>query len=273
MMKHLALSLLFFAILAGPVHAQSVSPDEIAFWETVRDSRNPAELQAYIDQYPNGKFVVLAKVRLAALGQKPAAPPVKAGEMRIPKVGDTWTYRLTPVRGWGSPMKVEPPRRHEVKVDEVEQGRIVDQLSVDGGTPVSSTHVPGRTLLSQGASVFSPYLLVLETLPPSGRLAGISIRDCGGNYICEAKGRVVGSETVIVPAGKFVAIKVIIDQEWRARSVSGHAAGQLNGGRTLTVWYAPEASRAVKYSSRLVVGDIPPIDADFDLELISFQVK
>jgi hypothetical protein len=29
----------------------------------------------------------------------------------------------------------------------------------------------------------------------------------------------------------------------------------------------------VKYQSRLTVGDIPPIDAHFDLELQSYQVK
>jgi len=47
----------------------------------------------------------------------------------------------------------------------------------------------------------------------------------------------------------------------------------MNGGRILTIWYAPEIKRAVKYSSRITVGDIPPIDGDFDLELVSYQLK
>jgi len=53
--------------------AASGSPtdaNEIVFWESVRNSPNAAELQAYIDQYPNGTFVALAKARLAALGRK-----------------------------------------------------------------------------------------------------------------------------------------------------------------------------------------------------------
>jgi hypothetical protein len=40
---------------------------EVAFWECVRDTKNPVELQAYLDQYPNGVFASLARTRLAAL--------------------------------------------------------------------------------------------------------------------------------------------------------------------------------------------------------------
>jgi hypothetical protein len=47
----------------------------------------------------------------------------------------------------------------------------------------------------------------------------------------------------------------------------------MNGGRLLTIWYAPKVKRAVKYSSRLTIGELPPYDANFDLELTSFQVK
>lgn len=42
---------------------------ELAYWGEVRRSTVPEELQSYIDQYPNGRFVTLAKLRLANLGQ------------------------------------------------------------------------------------------------------------------------------------------------------------------------------------------------------------
>jgi hypothetical protein len=45
------------------------------------------------------------------------------------------------------------------------------------------------------------------------------------------------------------------------------------GGRTLTLWYAPQVKRVVKYSSRATVGAYGPIDSHFDLELTSYQVK
>ena len=47
----------------------------------------------------------------------------------------------------------------------------------------------------------------------------------------------------------------------------------MQGGRTLTVWYSPQAKRAVKFVSRPVSGVSPPVESNFDLELVSFQVK
>ena len=274
-------SFLVAAVLAGHAHAQS--PGEIAFWESVRDSKNPAELRAYLQQYPNGTFKALAETRLAALEKAPsvspprqAPAPVVAGEKHAPTVGDTWTYRLSfpRIRGeWGKPAR--PPQSHVVQASEVTPGRIVDAVSVDGGTPVSWTH-SGRQLVAQGAAIFSPYLPAFDAMPTTSRLgSAVAVANaCANQYTCEAKARVVGTETVEVPAGRFAAIKVIVDQEWRP---SGQGGGwqqmRMNGGRTLIVWYAPEVGRAVKYSSRLVAGDIPPVDANFDLELVSYQLK
>ena len=47
---------------------------ELAFWDSVKDSDNPAILQAYLGQYPEGSFATLAKVRLAELGSEPVQP-------------------------------------------------------------------------------------------------------------------------------------------------------------------------------------------------------
>jgi hypothetical protein len=51
---------------------------EVVFWESVRNSTNPAELSAYLARYPEGAFAALARARLdalAAAAAKPAAPP------------------------------------------------------------------------------------------------------------------------------------------------------------------------------------------------------
>ena len=40
---------------------------EIAFWVSITDSKNKAEYEAYLQQYPNGGFVKLARSRLAEL--------------------------------------------------------------------------------------------------------------------------------------------------------------------------------------------------------------
>lgn len=74
------LAVLSLLLLAPQTRAQD--PGEVAFWNSVRNTHNPAELQAYLTAYPNGKFAVLARLRLAALG---AAPP-PAGPARQPAV-------------------------------------------------------------------------------------------------------------------------------------------------------------------------------------------
>ncbi|MEA3302645.1 MAG: SUMF1/EgtB/PvdO family nonheme iron enzyme [Pseudomonadota bacterium] len=66
---------------------------EIAFWESVKESRNSEEFRAYVAEYPQGRFVSLARVRIKALTAEagsgestgivdfPAAPAVlKAGD-------------------------------------------------------------------------------------------------------------------------------------------------------------------------------------------------
>ena len=40
---------------------------EIEFWQSVSQSNNPTEMRAYLEAYPNGRFVPLARVRLKAL--------------------------------------------------------------------------------------------------------------------------------------------------------------------------------------------------------------
>jgi class 3 adenylate cyclase len=37
---------------------------ELSFWESVRESDNPALIQAYLDKYPGGEFSALARIRI-----------------------------------------------------------------------------------------------------------------------------------------------------------------------------------------------------------------
>lgn len=80
--------------------AQAPSP-EVAFWESVRNSDDPAELEAYLKAYPDGQFAPLARIRLEKL--KPDAAPevempdsgrneaqTEAGRLTLPvKVGES----------------------------------------------------------------------------------------------------------------------------------------------------------------------------------------
>ena len=59
---------------AEPLAAAPTSPVEpsdagveIMFWESIRDSRDPADFKAYLEQFPQGAFTGLARNRLAHL--------------------------------------------------------------------------------------------------------------------------------------------------------------------------------------------------------------
>ena len=48
------------------INSDSLLAIEISFWNSIKDSRNPADFQAYLDKYPNGQFAALARNRLDA---------------------------------------------------------------------------------------------------------------------------------------------------------------------------------------------------------------
>lgn len=62
--------------LARPVVATGAATElalELAFWDAVKNSSNAADYRAYLEQYPQGRFAALARLRAGA-GQASAAP-------------------------------------------------------------------------------------------------------------------------------------------------------------------------------------------------------
>jgi serine/threonine-protein kinase len=59
---------------AATTPSRAQSEQETVFWESVRNSSNPAELEAYLARYPDGAFAPLARARLAALAAAAAKP-------------------------------------------------------------------------------------------------------------------------------------------------------------------------------------------------------
>ncbi len=53
--------------------ATDESINDRTYWESIKDSRSPDELSAYLAEYPNGRFASLANARLRALKEAPAA--------------------------------------------------------------------------------------------------------------------------------------------------------------------------------------------------------
>ena len=53
---------------------------EVVFWQSIQNSTNPVEFEAYLEQFPNGVFRVLAQARLAALRGSTSDPTAVAGQ-------------------------------------------------------------------------------------------------------------------------------------------------------------------------------------------------
>lgn len=51
---------------------------EVDFWNSVKDTKNPDELKAYLEQYPQGRYAGLARARLKAIGGAPATAVASA---------------------------------------------------------------------------------------------------------------------------------------------------------------------------------------------------
>jgi hypothetical protein len=208
---------------------------------------------------------------VAAVPSAPAAAPTPG----LPQAGDTWTYRATHIRRRGEMRAGPATRTHVVRVAAASASEIVEELVIDGAPAPATTHVKGAYLLSQGVAIFSPHLGQWGDLSQPGSLGSIEILDpgCRSTHICQARAKIVGTESIRVPAGTFTVTRILVEQSWAAASSSTQSAAQFRGSRTLTVWYSPELKRAIKYSSRVGVGDVPPMDPHFDLELVSYQLK
>lgn len=73
---------------AAPIESAAPAPDaaadavELAFWQSIADSQDPAEFQAYLDRWPQGVFAALAENRLRRLA--PEAAPQQAPQEAQP---------------------------------------------------------------------------------------------------------------------------------------------------------------------------------------------
>jgi formylglycine-generating enzyme required for sulfatase activity len=86
--------------LAGVVPKNSAEQFELAFWNSIKDSKQASDYEAYLKAYPKGRFAVLAQARLqqlkaaqpqgqAAPAPVPAQPPPQAAPQQPPKPAES----------------------------------------------------------------------------------------------------------------------------------------------------------------------------------------
>jgi formylglycine-generating enzyme required for sulfatase activity len=73
--------------LAGVVPKNSAEQFELAFWESIKDSNQAGDYEAYLKAYPKGRFAALAQARIARL--RVAQPQGPAAASAAPKPKET----------------------------------------------------------------------------------------------------------------------------------------------------------------------------------------
>jgi hypothetical protein len=190
--------------------------------------------------------------------------PVAARAPSMPAPGDTWTYRY-----------VDGFRRAEVarltyRVDTASERGVGESLRVSNRPDYQSRIVvareprfAGHAGLDYAPPDLAPYLQAFYRLEGGAPLPAVK-RQLSSDAEVDMPMRIAGREQVTVPAGTFDAIKVVAE---------GRGSTFINRfpvHSIVTVWYAPEVKRFVKFDARSFERNVPQEIATF--ELVEYKV-
>lgn len=285
-----------------PAPAAGVDPVtvELAFWNSIKDSTNTADFQAYLEQYPAGSFAGLARNRIASAAPRgappataapqPAAPPTSASKginvasrapdaatarsaSRTPLIGDSWTYRLVDERH----DRLLATVTHEVAA--VTASTVSETITIkeqarwrsQEDTPLEVHLLEQRLAEGVVLQQFAPFLGAHAELEVGGNwknIAGLSSMSAFDAW--QSSARIVAREKITVPAGEFNAFRM--EFEASRRPPNSIADRTYVVRIVLTVWYAPETKRAVKTVRKTYGLQDRLLDTD-RYELLSYNVR
>jgi len=201
----------------------------------------------------------------AAIGADEAAPVPKPDV----KVGDSWNNRVSIYQS-NTPIVFEVKSR----VSFVGPGVIVAVESGGDGKESDSQYDSewGISSLGYMGMVFEPlvrfYKFPLQVGAEYPFVNGLAAqRGSAARSRIEGTAKVLGWEDVVVPAGKFRALKV------EAKASIHRLDTNSRGWQRYLVWYVPEVKQAVKFS--LEGGERGPNELDLlrTTELVEFKVQ
>jgi hypothetical protein len=210
---------------------------EAALWASVQASTRADDFRAYLRQYPRGRFAEQARSRIAALTTVPAAGSVAGAADLMPRVGDTWRYRVTDQFRFGDLFVT-------ARVDAVAPDSVAETWTTTVDAKVRTTRValqPGFNPLPDWDAAppeFAPYLQAADL--QAGVAALGTPRRALDAVSIPLKAQWQADEDVVVAAGRFRAKKLVLQ---------GRASGTRAGAITTEhrVWYAPDVRRIVRY--------------------------
>jgi hypothetical protein len=195
--------------------------------------------------------------------------PARAAVSTLPLKGERWTYRSS------GKWPTSPRRRIEVVVQSVEGEvvtevlRVLEPASERGSEERRSRGRQPDFVAWSGIGIeFGPYFGAFVDLAGQRPLSGVSTPDLTPlwrQWFSSVK--VLGRESVSVPAGTFDAYKVEV---WSNRFATGDrmTAGAEPVRVHYLVWYAPQAKRYVKMRRQIAMADSSEGELDV-FELVS----
>ena len=223
---------------ASPDSADADGSAEAALWASVQASNRADDFRAYLRQYPRGRFAEAARTRIAALSSVAAPTTATTTAEMMPRVGDTWRYRVTDQFRFGDLFVT-------ARVDAVAADSVAETWTTTVDAKVRTTRValkPGfNPLPDWGAAPpeFAPYLQAADLQGDLTTAVGTPRRAVDAVSI-PLKAQWQADEDVVVAAGRFRAKKLVL--QGRANARAGAAITTEH-----RVWYAPDVRRIVRY--------------------------
>jgi hypothetical protein len=166
------------------------------------------------------------------------------------KVGDTWIYNtLNGQTGVLEHVSLNVIR----KIDE--KAILIESSNLDGSSVSKILRTPDFNFVRLEAPTFtrtaSPYypnyafpLRIGKTWKSAVVLENSN--QPGKQVRAELEAKVIGWESVTVPAGNFLALKIELDGWYQGTSIEGNWTGRI----VEALWYAPAVRNAVRYEYR-----------------------
>lgn len=114
---------------------------ELAYWDSVKNSKSADELRSYLVQYPNGRFALVAQVRLQAL-TAPATAPATAAVPGVVKAAPAKMASAWPTRGVVGTLVTTDPRFPKI--------RTTVDVTADDFEPGQTAYSTGDVIDHQG---------------------------------------------------------------------------------------------------------------------------
>ncbi len=279
---------------AAPAAAKSTAASvEIAFWNSIQASQDPADFRDYLGQFPRGSFAGLARRRLAALEKPAAPPPAQANPPALanPAQSDTATIEIA---YWQSIASSQDAADFQSYLARYPSGSFVplaanrlaalqkpapaQQDSEEGGIPfrcpgagTTLTRSDGRVLKSlataaEGSNLACAFLDEEFTqIWPLRDGTSVTYRhkvlaaSTANDFFPTDTLTVTKVRKVKVAAGEFPALLI----ELRREGLYSH--GQTSTSRALTIsryWYAPALNLTVKHEYENVSGSMYGLQGD-----------